>query len=125
MHKRIKRDGKYQIDEFILYCDCGNRFHPLVFEVYTDVDEREHHDRNYPYSTELIINIKEDELGFWQRLGNAFRYLFNSRKFWTYGELDKDMDRKESRDDINALRDFLQDVAVDGITAENLNKGND
>lgn len=120
MYKRLKRDGKYQNDEFILYCDCGNRFHPLVFEVYTDIDDKENHDEHYPYSTELSIGIKEDECGFWQRLVYAFKYLCNSRKFWGYGEFSKYLERRESRNDIMALRDFLQEAAEDGVVAKNL-----
>lgn len=123
MHKRLKRDGEYQTDEFILYCDCGNRFHPVVFESYTDIDDKEEHDEHYPYSTELSIGMKEDKCGFWQRLGYAFKYLFNAHKFWGYGEASKFLERRESRNDIIALRDFLQDAVADGCAAEGLNRG--
>ena len=99
--KRIQADQK----EYIVRCDCHELWHSTVFaffyEKYESKNDSDH---------DLFISQNIQDVGFWERLRNCFRYLFKQRKFWNYGETYLTLNNPYSREQVANLIVFLQDA---------------
>ena len=60
----------------LLVCSCGDASHQVIFTAYSFEDEQ----------GEVTLQTHLKTLPFWERLGNAFKYLFGFKS--RYGDFD-------------------------------------
>jgi hypothetical protein len=69
----------YNVDRHILECDCTNPDHTLIFE-YDNDDAREYisppKEVQEPYRVLSVYVTYNNALGFFDRIRNAFNYIF-------------------------------------------------
>jgi len=88
-------------DEYIVRCGCGDVAHPV--HLYFDVGHIKDTEPHY----HLDIGLQVVDVGLWQRIKNAFAYIFRQRKFWHYGEITLDLTHPKQREEVRGMVDFL------------------
>ena len=95
-------------DEYIIRCECGDLSHPvhLCFwaERYPKAEKK--FKRKY---IDLDIYLEIENVGFWQRIKNAFLYIWKQRKFWHYGDINLNLLGERGREEVMGLIKFLKE----------------
>jgi len=94
--------------EWIVRCDCNELWHSTLFTFYYNkyVWKKGDHEPDH----DLFISQNIQKTGFWGRLKNCVRYLFNQNKFWNYGETYVMLNDPKNRENIQQLILFLQET---------------
>lgn len=95
-------------EEFFIRCGCGDHEH--LVSLWFSNDKERYGKKDEKIYQELSLSLKIEEVNLWQRIKNAFLYIFKQRQFWHYGEIHLDFQSEHCRKELDDLIKYLKNV---------------